>query len=212
MGTFKLPPIFLLGTGRGFWSSSDGSPVMDPRGCIGGGMLGRRGAGLFTTFLAILGLASPCVLSSLGGSIFRRAALLASGSWVSLGASSSVSVLMVDDSDVGELGRLALSIFGRVLEICGVDASGGQAGLSSVTPKSTSPGKTSAQQLIKPSTTDTTKIGEAEAMSSIDGSPSDLAHRRLGPRTIAILLGVILLTSWCSPNFAKNLIRNLRLL
>lgn len=34
-------------------------------------------------------------------------------------------------------------------------------------------------------------------------------HRRLGPSTMAMLLGVILFTSWCSASLAKNLIRYL---
>lgn len=34
-------------------------------------------------------------------------------------------------------------------------------------------------------------------------------HSRLGPRTMAMLLGVILFTSWCSASLAKNLIKYL---
>lgn len=34
-------------------------------------------------------------------------------------------------------------------------------------------------------------------------------HSRLGPSTMAMLLGVILFTSWCSASLAKNLIRYL---
>lgn len=34
-------------------------------------------------------------------------------------------------------------------------------------------------------------------------------HSRFGPSTMAMLLGVILFTSWCSASLAKNLIRYL---
>lgn len=40
--------------------------------------------------------------------------------------------------------------------------------------------------------------------------PSFFAHNKLGPRTIAILLGVILLTSLFCASFAKNLIKYLQ--
>lgn len=39
--------------------------------------------------------------------------------------------------------------------------------------------------------------------------PSACGHRRLGPSTMATLLGVILFMSWYSVNLARNLIRYL---
>lgn len=41
-------------------------------------------------------------------------------------------------------------------------------------------------------------------------NPSIRGHSRLGPSTMAMLLGVILLTAWCSDKHARNWIRYLR--
>lgn len=41
-------------------------------------------------------------------------------------------------------------------------------------------------------------------------NPSIRGHSRLGPSTMAILLGVILLTAWYSDKHARNWIRYLR--
>lgn len=41
-------------------------------------------------------------------------------------------------------------------------------------------------------------------------NPSIRGHSRLGPSTMAILLGVILLTAWCSDKHARNWTRYLR--
>lgn len=41
-------------------------------------------------------------------------------------------------------------------------------------------------------------------------NPSTRGHSRLGPSTMAILLGVILLTAWCSDKHDRNWTRYLR--
>lgn len=59
------------------------------------------------------------------------------------------------------------------------------------------------------SITATTCTEVAAAISARD--PSFFAHNKLGPKTIAMLLGVILLTSLFWASLAKNLIKYLKL-
>lgn len=175
------------------------------RGCVtgGGGIVGRAGAGRLPlrVVVSVIGGAGGPAASGDGLDCAGDAGWdLASGSLEVASPSKRVGVLAGGIAGVGSSTGAALQspVFVGSMNM-------------PETLKSTSPGKRVSTFWMRASTT--AWMEETEAKSSCMGSPVLCCdHSRFGPSTMAMLLGVILFTSWCSASLAKNLIRYLRLL